>query len=128
MRPTAFTCPAPATPATSVPKINGAMIILISRKNSWLNGLKNCAHVGMRPADQRADGHADDEAQDDLLSEGEARWPTGSAESARCIARFYPIAGRSAVTGRHGNPNLLVIQTYVAVLSAWSPASPRGAT
>src|SRR5450759_1325244 len=46
MRPTAFTCPAPAIPATSVPKISGAMIILISRRNSWLNGLKYWAHSG----------------------------------------------------------------------------------
>src|SRR3954465_13123753 len=46
IRPTALTCPAPAIPATSVPKISGAMIILISRRNSWLNGLKYLAHSG----------------------------------------------------------------------------------
>src|SRR5437763_3710658 len=46
MRPTAFTCPAPAIPATSVPKISGAMIILIRRRNNWLNGLKYRAHSG----------------------------------------------------------------------------------
>jgi hypothetical protein len=33
-------------PATSVAKIRGAMIILISRRNSWLNGLKYCAQSG----------------------------------------------------------------------------------
>ena len=79
MRPTAFTCPAPAIPATSVPKISGAMIILISRRNSWLNGLKSCAHAGLRAADQRAGDDADDEAEDDLLSEGQA----GSASGGR---------------------------------------------
>src|SRR5687767_2861620 len=46
MRPTAFKCPPPAMPATSVVKINGAMIILIMRRNSWLNGLTLAAHAG----------------------------------------------------------------------------------
>jgi hypothetical protein len=40
MRPTTFTWPAPAIPATSVVKINGAMTILINRRNSWLKGRK----------------------------------------------------------------------------------------
>jgi hypothetical protein len=40
MRPTTFTWPAPAMPATSVAKISGAMIILIKRRKSWLNGRK----------------------------------------------------------------------------------------
>ena len=46
MRPTTLTCPAPAMPATSVAKISGAMIILIIRRNSWLNGRKYTAHSG----------------------------------------------------------------------------------
>src|SRR6185436_12055697 len=46
IRPTAFTWPAPAIPATSVPKMSGAMIILISRRKIWLNGLKYCAQSG----------------------------------------------------------------------------------
>src|SRR5258708_31996911 len=46
MRPTAFTWPAPAMPATSVLKMSGAMIILINRRNNWLKGLKYCAQAG----------------------------------------------------------------------------------
>src|SRR3954469_16718090 len=46
MRPTTLTWPAPATPATSVAKISGAMTILISRRNNWLNGRKYGAQVG----------------------------------------------------------------------------------
>ena len=47
MRPTAFTWPAPAVPATSVAKINGAMIILIRRRKSWLKGRTYSAHAGL---------------------------------------------------------------------------------
>src|SRR5258708_23809203 len=46
MRPTAFTWPAPAMPATSVLKISGAVIILINRRNNWLKGLTYCAQAG----------------------------------------------------------------------------------
>jgi hypothetical protein len=47
IRPTTLTCPAPAMPATSVAKINGAMIILIIRRNNWLNGRNQTAAAGL---------------------------------------------------------------------------------
>ena len=46
IRPTVRRWPAPAMPATSVAKISGAMIILIIRRNSWLNGRMYLAHSG----------------------------------------------------------------------------------
>jgi hypothetical protein len=47
MRPTTLKWPAPATPATSVEKIRGAMIMRIMRRNNWLNGL---IHEAIRAA------------------------------------------------------------------------------
>ena len=53
-------------------EISGAMIILISRRNSWLNGLKYVRPLGMRIADERAGGNADGEPEEDLLRERQA--------------------------------------------------------
>ncbi len=46
MRPTSLKWPAPAIPATSVPKSSGAMIIRIMRMKIWLNGRMMLAQLG----------------------------------------------------------------------------------
>ena len=46
IRPTSLKCPAPAMPATSVPKSSGAMIIRIIRMKIWLNGRMTLAQLG----------------------------------------------------------------------------------
>ena len=69
IRPTVRRCPAPAMPATSVAKISGAMIILIIRRNSWLNGPDVPGPLGVRVADDRAYDDPEDQANQDLLGE-----------------------------------------------------------
>ncbi len=47
MRPTSLKWPAPAMPATSVPKSSGAMIIRIMRMKIWLSRLMMLAQFGL---------------------------------------------------------------------------------
>ena len=59
-------------PATSVLKISGAMIILIRRRKSWLNGLKYWAQAGLVRLTMRAGDDPEDQPEDDLLGQGQA--------------------------------------------------------